>query len=150
MKKIYTIICGLLLGSAVMANDTESLGIITDKDFAQVGVPKENVIKAKEIIKNSKNRYDYLILDRRSKELEINKCILEGVEKNWSQIEELTNQIGKIEADILKERIKSQYEAQKYINQEQYLRAREIAIKSIESARENNKNGNIKANPAKK
>ena len=138
MKKIYTIICGLLLGSAVMANDTESLGIITDKDFAQVGVPKENVIKAKEIIKNSKNRYDYLILDRRSKELEINKCI-----------EELTDQIGKIEADILKERIKSQYEAQKYINQEQYLRAREIAIKRIESAREN-KNGNIKANPAKK
>lgn len=149
MRKIYTIICGLLLGSAVFANDTESLGVITDKDFAQVGVTKESVIKAKEIIKNSKNRYDYLILDRRSKELEINKCILEGVEKNWSKIEELTDQIGKIEADILKERIKSQYDAQKYISQEQYLKAREIAIKRIEASREN-KSGNLSAKPAGK
>ena len=49
MRKIYTIICGLLLGSAVMAGEAESLGVITDKDFAQVGVPKENVIKAKEL-----------------------------------------------------------------------------------------------------
>ncbi|WP_300359560.1 hypothetical protein [Fusobacterium sp.] len=142
MRKIYTIVCGLILGSVLIANETESLGVITDKDFAQVGVSKENVIKAKEIIKNSKNRYDYLILDRRSKELEINKCILEGVEKNWSKIEELTGQIGKIEAEILKERIKSQYEAQKYINQEQYLKAREIAIRRLEATRQN-KNGNL-------
>lgn len=147
MRKIYTIICGLLLGSTLMANDntTESLGVITDKDFAQIGVTKESVIKAKEIIQKSRNRYEYLLLDRRSKELEINKCILEGVEKNWSKIEELTDQIGKIEADILKDRIKSQYEVQKYINQEQYLKAREVAIRRIESARENNKSGNLTA-----
>lgn len=148
MRKIYTIICGLLLGNVLLANDTESLGVITDKDFAQVGVSKESVIKAKEIIKNSKNRYDYLILDRRSKELEINKCILEGVEKNWSKIEELTDQIGKIEADLLKERIKSQYEAQKHINQEQYLKAREIAIKRIEASRDN-KSGSLSAKAEK-
>ena len=144
MRKIYTIICGIILGSMVIAEETESLGIITDKDFAQVGVSKENVIKAKEIIKTSKNRYDYLILDRRSKELEINKCILEGIEKNWSKIEELTNEIGRIEASILKERIRSQYEAQKHINQEQYLKAREIAIKRIETSRKNNMNSTTK------
>lgn len=141
MRKIYTIICGLLLGSALMANDaTESLGVITDKDFAKIGVSKESVIKAKEIIDKSRNRYEYLILDRRSKELEINKCILEGAEKNWTKIEELADQIGKIESEILKDRIKSQYEVQKYINQEQYLKAREVAIRRIESARENNQN----------
>lgn len=144
MRKIYTIICGIILGSMVMAEETESLGVITDKDFAQVGVSKENVIKAKEIIKTSKNKYDYLILDRRSKELEINKCILEGVEKNWSKIEELTDEIGRIEASILKERIRSQYEAQKHINQEQYLKAREIAIKRIEASRKNNINSTTK------
>lgn len=146
MRKIYTMICGLLLGSALIANDntTESLGVITDKDFAKIGVSKESVIKAKEIIQKSRNRYEYLLLDRRSKELEINKCILEGVEKNWSKIEELTEQIGKIEADILKDRIKSQYEVQKYINQEQYLKAREVAIRRIEAARDN-KSGNLTA-----
>lgn len=146
MRKIYTMICGLLLGSALLANDntTESLGVITDKDFAKIGVSKESVIKAKEIIQKSRNRYEYLLLDRRSKELEINKCILEGVEKNWSKIEELTEQIGKIEADILKDRIKSQYEVQKYINQEQYLKAREVAIRRIEAARDN-KSGNLTA-----
>lgn len=71
MKKIYTIICSLLLGSTLLAADapTESLGVITDKDFAQIGVSRESVIKAKEIIDKSRNRYEYLILDRRSKEL---------------------------------------------------------------------------------
>ena len=85
MKKIYTIICSLLLGSTLLAADapTESLGVITDKDFAQIGVSRESVVKAKEIIDKSRNRYEYLILDRRSKELEINKCILEGADKNW-------------------------------------------------------------------
>ena len=147
MRKIYTIICGLLLGTTLLANDntSESLGVITDKDFAQIGVSRESVIKAKEIIQKSRNRYEYLLLDRRSKELEINKCILEGVEKNWEKIEDLIDEIGKIEADILKDRIKSQYEAQKYINQEQYLKAREVAIRRIEAARESNKNGNLNA-----
>ncbi len=153
MKKIYTIICSLLLGSTLLAADvpTESLGVITDKDFAQIGVSRESVIKAKEIIDKSRNRYEYLILDRRSKELEINKCILEGADKNWDKIQELADQIGKIEAEILKDRIKSQYEVQKYINQEQYLKAREVAIRRIEAARESNKSGKITApKPAEK
>lgn len=140
MRKLYTLICGIFLGSIVLANGTERLGVITDKDFAQVGVPKENVIKAKEIITKSKNRYEYLVLDRKSKELEINKCILEGVEKNWEKIEKLAQEIGKIEEKLIKERIRSQFEAQKYINQEQYLKAREIAIKRIEEARFNKNN----------
>lgn len=154
MKKLCTIICGLLLGSVVVAAEAENngiinLGIITDKDFAQIGVSKDRVTKAKEIVDKSRNRYEYLILDRRSKELEINKCILEGVEKNWEKIDKLTDEIGQIEADILKDRIKSQYEVQKYINQEEYLKAREVAINRIETAREKNKDGIVQANPAK-
>lgn len=138
MRKWCTIICSIFFSGILLANNTERLGVITDKDFAQVGVSKENVVKAKQIINESKNRYEYLLLDRRSKELEINKCILEGVEKNWKDIERLAKEIGVIEEKLIKERIKSQYEAQKYINQEQYLRAREIAIKRIEKARLDN------------
>lgn len=141
MRKLYMVIYGIFLGSFIFANSTENLGIITYDDFAQVGVSEENVKKAKEIIDGSKNRYDYFVLDRRSKELEINKCILEGVEKNWEKISKLSEEIGIIEGKIIKERIKSQYEAQKYITQEQYLRARETAIRRIEDMRNKNSIG---------
>ncbi|VEH40148.1 Uncharacterised protein [Fusobacterium varium] len=39
--------------------------------------------------------------------------------------------MGQIEASILKDRIRSQIEMQKYITQEQYMKARDIAIRRI-------------------
>lgn len=132
------ILLGLLFGSLVFAADNapiqdKSLGMITIEDFAKIGVSKERVVKANEIIKKSKNTYEYLLLDRKGKELEINKCILEGIDNNWDKIDKLVDDIGDIEAKILKDRIKAQYEAQKCISQEEYLKARDIAIRRIES-----------------
>ena len=111
------------------------------EDFAKVGVSKEKMIKANDIIQKSKNRYEYLLLDKKSKELEINKCILEGIENNWDKVDKLVDEIGDIEAKILKDRIRAQYEAQQCISQEQYLKARNIALKRIRQAQEieNNK-----------
>ncbi|MDP0488607.1 MAG: hypothetical protein Q7K48_00755 [Fusobacterium sp. JB021] len=146
MKKVYLIICSLMIGALSYGSDApvkngKALGLITVEDFAKVGVPKEKVVKANEIIKKSKNRYEYLLLDKKSKELEINKCILEGVENNWDKIDKLIDEIGVIEAKILKDRIRAQYEAQECISQEQYLKARNIAIERVRQAKitENNK-----------
>ena len=71
--------------------------------------------------------------------MEINKYILAGIEKNWDKVYDLIDEIGDIEADILKDKIRAQYEAQQCISQEQYLKAREIAIKRIEKASQNKK-----------
>ena len=47
------------------------------------------------------------------------------------KIDAIFDKIGAIEASILKDRIRSQIEMQKYITQEQYLKARDIAIKRL-------------------
>lgn len=145
MKKIYLLIFSLMIGGLSYSqnistvNSTKSLGVITIEDFAQIGVSKEKVLEADEIIRKSKNRYEYLLLDKKSKELEINKIILEGVENNWDKIDKLIEEIGDIEAKILKDRLRAQYEAQKRISQEDYLKAREIALERIKKSKENNK-----------
>ncbi|MCI6151838.1 hypothetical protein [Fusobacterium perfoetens] len=126
-----------ILGTLVFSEDNlESLGMITEKDFAKVGVKKENIIKAKEIINNSRNKYNYLLLDKKSKELEINKYLITGIEKNWDKVYKLIDEIGDIEAEILKDKIRAQYEAQQCITQEQYLKAREIAIQRLQTVNE--------------
>lgn len=146
MKKVYLIICSLVIGALsygaeLPTGSEKTLGVITIEDFSKVGVSKDKVIRANEIIKKSKNKYEYLLLDKKSKELEIKKCILEGIENNWDKVYGLIDEIGVIEANILKDRIKAQYEAQQCINQEQYLKARNIALKRVEKAKsiENNK-----------
>lgn len=134
-RNIFTLF--FILGTLVFSDDNlESLGMITEKDFAKVGVKKENIIKAKEIINNSRNKYNYLILDKKSKELEINKYLITGIEKNWDKVYKLIDEIGDIEAEILKDKIRAQYEAQQCISQEQYLKAREIAIQRLQLANE--------------
>lgn len=145
MKKIYLLIFSLMIGglsyseNVSTVNNTKSLGVITIEDFAKIGVSKEKVLEADEIIRKSKNRYEYLLLDKKSKELEINKIILEGVENNWDKIDKLIEEIGDIEAKILKDRLRAQYEAQKRISQEDYLKAREIALERIKKSKENSK-----------
>lgn len=57
--------------------------------------------------------------------------MLEGPESNLEQIDKLFDKMGQIEASILKDRIRSQIEMQKYITQEQYMKARDIAIRRI-------------------
>lgn len=140
MLKKYILIFTILFGTLSFGDtNSENLGMITEEDFAKVGVTKENILKAKDIINNSRNKCNYLLLDKKSKELEINKYILAGIEKNWDKVYDLIDEIGDIEAGILKDKIRAQYEAQQCISQEQYLKAREIAIKRIEKASQNKK-----------
>ena len=140
MLKKYILIFTILFGTLSFGDtNSENLGMITEEDFAKVGVTKENILKAKDIINNSRNKCNYLLLDKNINELEINKYILAGIEKNLDKVYDLIDEIGDIEADILKDKIRAQYEAQQCISQEQYLKAREIAIKRIEKASQNKK-----------
>lgn len=75
--------------------------------------------------------YKMLLLEKKQLELEVNKYVLEGPESNLEQIDKLFDKMGQIEASILKDRIRSQIEMQKYITQEQYMKARDIAIRRI-------------------
>ena len=145
MLKKYILIFTVLFGTLSFGDtNSENLGMITEEDFAKVGVTREKILQAKEIINNSKNKCDYLLLDKKSKELEINKYILAGVDKNWNKVYKLIDEIGEIEAEILKDKLRAQYEAQQCISQDQYLKARDIAIKRIELATQKTKQNNKK------
>ena len=47
------------------------------------------------------------------------------------QIDDMFDKIGAIEATILKERLKSQIQMKKYITTEQYMKAKEVALKRL-------------------
>ena len=128
MKKIIYFLVIVLCSTTIIAS--EGLGIVSDEDFLKVGVTSENVEKAKMMNRVSTN-YKMLILEKKQLELEVNKYVLEGPEANLEKIDAIFDKIGAIEASILKDRIRSQIEMQKYITQEQYLKARDIAIKRL-------------------
>lgn len=129
MKKIIYFFGIVLCSMTVIAS--EGLGIVSDEDFLKVGVTSENVEKAKMMVNRVSTNYKMLILEKKQLELEVNKYVLEGPEANLEKIDAIFDKIGAIEASILKDRIRSQIEMQKYITQEQYLKARDIAIKRL-------------------
>lgn len=129
MKKIIYFLVIVLCSTIIIAS--EGLGIVSDEDFLKVGVTSENVEKAKMMVNRVSTNYKMLILEKKQLELEVNKYVLEGPEANLEKIDAIFDKIGAIEASILKDRIRSQIEMQKYITQEQYLKARDIAIKRL-------------------
>ena len=72
-----------------------------------------------------------LVLERREIELKINKLMMENPAKNLSTLDTLFDRIGVIEAKILKDKVRSQIEMQKYISQDQYVQARELSIQRL-------------------
>lgn len=129
MKKCFYFFISFLFSSTVFA--TQNLGIITDEDFLQVGVKPENIKKAKEMVNTATKNYKILILEKQQLELEVNKCILEGAENNLDKIDALFDKMGEIQSHILKNKMRNQIQIQKYITQEQYLKARTRAINRI-------------------
>lgn len=113
-------------------SNNDGLGIVSAEDFLRVGVSKENVKKAQEVLTNTSNKYKILLLDKQKVEIEINQAIISGVEKNWKTIEALAEKLGKIEAEIIKDRLRGQFEMQRHITQEQYFRARELAVERLQ------------------
>ncbi len=136
MRKRIILLLGLLVCMvSFSASNLENIGIIYEEDFRSVGVSEGDIVKAKEIISNASTKHKLLLLDRRQRELEINKYILENPERNWEKISLIFDEVGKIEAEILKNKLKSQIEVRKYINQEEYSKARALAVKRIEESK---------------
>ncbi|MCJ8342598.1 MAG: hypothetical protein MJH09_07090 [Cetobacterium sp.] len=130
MKKVVTLLFFLLVGISTFAED--GLGIIGDQDFKSVGVSQENIDNVKKIINEASNKYKMLVLDKKSIEIEVNKCILDGAEKNLPKLDELADKLGNIEAQMIKDKFRYQIAVQKYISTEQYIKAREIAIQRLQ------------------
>lgn len=131
MKKI--LLCLFLIISIFAFSDENGLGIIEDNDLRAVGVKEENIKKAKTLMNEVASSYKLKVLEIKQLELQINKYVLDGPENFLKEIDEIFDKIGVIEAAISKERIRSQIKIQKYITQEQYMKAKEIAIKRLNS-----------------
>lgn len=129
MRKVIYLFTTLLFSTVIFAS--EGLGIVSDEDFLKVGVAPENIEKAKLMVNRVSTNYKMLVLEKKQLELEVNKYVLENPEANLEKIDILFDKIGAIEASILKDRIRSQIEMQKYITQEQYLKARDMAIRRL-------------------
>lgn len=114
-----------------------SIGIVSDEDFRAVGVSQSNIDKAKVVIEEASMKFKLKTLDKKALEIEINKYILEGTEKNIDKINELIEKIGVIDGEIIKDRLKYQVEVQKYITTNQYLKARELSIEKMMKNQEN-------------
>ncbi|MGL5000380.1 MAG: hypothetical protein ACRC6J_01495 [Cetobacterium sp.] len=129
MKKIVMGI--LILVVSISAYAASGIGIVKDEDFKAVGVSQTNIEEAKAIIERASIQYKLKVLDKKALEIQINKYILDGTEKNLEKLNELVEKIGLLDAEIIKDRLKYQIEVQKYISTEQYLKARELSLKKI-------------------
>lgn len=129
MKKLWLYII-FVLSSLTLLGESE-FGIIQDSELRRVGVSDTNLRQAKIVINQAETTYKMLVLERREIELKINKLMMENPAKNLSALDALFDRIGVIEAKILKDKVRSQIEMQKYISQEQYLQARELSIQRL-------------------
>lgn len=129
MKKLWLYII-FVLSSLTLLGESE-FGIIQDSELRRVGVSDTNLRQAKAVINQAETTYKMLVLERREIELKINKLMMENPAKNLSALDALFDRIGVIEAKILKDKVRSQIEMQKYISQEQYLQARELSIQRL-------------------
>ena len=130
MKKFFCVLF-CLVSLFTFASEENGLGIVDDADLRAAGVKAENIKKAKELVKQVASNYELRLLERKQLELQINKYILENPEKYIKQIDEMFDKIGAIEATIMKERLRSQIQMKKYITAEEYMKAKEIAIKRL-------------------
>lgn len=133
MKKVIFFIIAML--SSVAAFGAQTMGIITDDDLRKVGVTQENIDYAKNMVDQVSLNYQKLLLEKKQLELEVNRYVLEGAEANLDKIDANFEKIGQIETQILKDRVRNQIKMQKYITQEQYTKARDIAIERINAER---------------
>ncbi|AVQ16604.1 MULTISPECIES: hypothetical protein [Fusobacterium] len=129
MKKLLVYIV-FVLSSFAMFGESE-FGIIQDSELRRVGVSEANLRQAKAVINKAETTYKMLVLERREIELKINKLMMENPAKNLSTLDTLFDRIGVIEAKILKDKVRSQIEMQKYISQDQYVQARELSIQRL-------------------
>lgn len=129
MKKLLVYIVFVLSSFAIFGES--EFGIIQDSELRRVGVSEANLRQAKAVINKAETTYKMLVLERREIELKINKLMMDNPAKNLSTLDNLFDRIGVIEAKILKDKVRSQIEMQKYISQDQYVQARELSIQRL-------------------
>lgn len=129
MKKLLVYIVFVLSSFAIFGES--EFGIIQDSELRRVGVSEANLRQAKAVINKAETTYKMLVLERREIELKINKLMMDNPAKNLSTLDTLFDRIGVIEAKILKDKVRSQIEMQKYISQDQYVQARELSIQRL-------------------
>ncbi|MDR3259562.1 MAG: hypothetical protein LBT51_08150 [Fusobacteriaceae bacterium] len=130
MKKFFGLLVIVFLSLPLFGTNS-GLGIVSVEDLENTGVSPENIENAKTTIERVSTKYKLLLLEKKQTELEINKLVLEGSEENIEKIFILFDKLGDLDATILKDRLKSQIEIRKFISQEQYIKARELAIDRI-------------------
>jgi len=132
-KKILVVLAVILSIVALGSTRIENIGIIYEDDFRSVGVTEENIDKAKVIILEANKKHQILMLERKQLELEVNKYMLEGSEENWDKISGVFDKLGKVEAELMKNKLRSQVEIRNYISEDEYLRARGAAVERLEA-----------------
>ena len=133
MKKILCIIFTLSYFGVMFGEENAIFGIVYDEDFKKSGVSQEELVKAKKLMDETSLKYKKLTLNKRQLELEVNKILLDGVEENLEKVEKVFDEMGALEAELLKIKIRSQVEMFKYITKSQYLEARKIAVERLKS-----------------
>ncbi len=133
-KKILVVMAIIFSVVAMGATRLENIGIIYEDDFRSVGVSEENIAKAKDIILEANRKHQILMLERKQLELEVNKYMLEGSEENWDKISNVFDKLGQVEAELMKNKLRSQVEIRNYISEDEYLRARGAAVKRLEAS----------------
>ncbi|MGL5963945.1 MAG: hypothetical protein ACRCZ2_06090 [Fusobacteriaceae bacterium] len=127
MKK--WLLSALMLVFSVMLYSSEGdFGIVYDEDFQAVGVSETNLKKAKLLMETTSIDVKKLALDKRQLELEANRLLLDGAEKNIVDLEKVMDKLGNLESLRLKNQVKSQIKMYKYITRQQYIQAREKAL----------------------
>lgn len=123
MRKQILLVLAVVMSVAALSATRIAIGTIYEEDFRSVGVSEQNIGKAKEIIFEANKKHQLLMLERQQLELEINKYMLEGSKENWDNISGVFDELGNVEAELMKNKLKSQIEIKKFISEEQYIRA---------------------------
>lgn len=129
-KRFIYLILGIFTCFSISYGDIgdKSLGIVLDEDFKKVGVSIENIDRAKAIMEKTSHEFKKLSLERQALEIRVSQLMLDGAEKNIDKLDEVFDKLGAIEASFYKQRVKSQVEMFKHISQEEYTKARAVAI----------------------
>ncbi|MBP6063315.1 MAG: hypothetical protein KBE73_04805 [Fusobacteriaceae bacterium] len=131
MKKSVLLVLSLFFSLSMLSYSKNEFGIVYDEDFIKIGVTKENLTKAKELMGKASSEFKILALEKQKLEIEANQLVLDGAEKNLQKLDEIFDKMGDIESTIYKSKVRSQISMYKYISKEQYLKAREIAVTRI-------------------
>lgn len=128
MKKSLLLVLSLFFSLSMLSYSKNEFGIVYDEDFIKVGVTKENLEKARELMGKTTSQFKILSLEKQKLEIEANQLIADGLEKNLQKLDAIFDKMGDIETNFYKLKIRSQIGVYKYISKEQYLKARENAV----------------------